>query len=43
MAEEQLLMHIDFDNHLASGKLDNYICESSSLEVIVIFLIVRYL
>ncbi|KAK3120432.1 hypothetical protein QOZ80_9AG0687520 [Eleusine coracana subsp. coracana] len=29
-AEEQLLTHIDFDNHLASGVLDNYIFESLS-------------
>ncbi|KAK3119105.1 hypothetical protein QOZ80_9BG0713910 [Eleusine coracana subsp. coracana] len=29
-AEEQLLTHIAFDNHLASGVLDNYIFESLS-------------
>uniref|UniRef100_A0A0A9CU86 Uncharacterized protein n=1 Tax=Arundo donax TaxID=35708 RepID=A0A0A9CU86_ARUDO len=31
-AEEQLRMHEDYDNYLASGELDSYIYESLSLE-----------
>ncbi|KAL6659849.1 hypothetical protein ACP70R_002678 [Stipagrostis hirtigluma subsp. patula] len=31
-AEEQLLLHEDYDNYLASGDLDSYICASVSFE-----------
>ena len=34
MAEAQLHMHEEYDHYLGSGKLDGYIYESMSLEVL---------